>query len=371
MIRHLAQREIESLADWDQAVARQDSISGWIIQSVDLSERGADLVHVNVTGAMFLGCEFPGDMSLQLQERGALVFPEMPDLPFNPYRAKLYQATELYDGILAGRLYADSTDAIVYGWLRAQPEPLPVPATLAMALHDQAISDALDETFGAGFDPHRTVGIMGGHAVGRDEDSYVGAARLASQLAQHGFTVVTGGGPGAMEAANLGAFLAGQPAALRQALNHLAATPTFAGHETLWAAAALEVRQSMRPSGKSLGIPTWHYGHEPANVFGTQIAKYFSNAIREDTLLQRCRGGIIYLPGAAGTVQEVFQAATANYYACDPSLVSPMILVGQRHWTQELPAWPLLARLGEGREMGRHVHLVGDVDDAVALLTRP
>ena len=49
-------------------------------------------------------------------------------------------------------------------------------------------------------------------------------------------------------------------------------------------------------------------------MFATSIAKYFSNALREDVLLSRARGGIIYLPGAAGTVQEIFQAVTPNYY---------------------------------------------------------
>ena len=70
-------------------------------------------------------------------------------------------------------------------------------------------------------------------------------------------------------------------------------------------------------AGRSLSIPTWFYGHEPSNLFATGIAKYFANALREDTLLHRCRGGIVYLAGQAGTVQEIFQAVTENFYAAD------------------------------------------------------
>ena len=107
-------------------------------------------------------------------------------------------------------------------------------------------------------------------------------------------------------------------------------------------------------AGRSLSIPTWFYGHEPTNVFATEIAKYFSNALREDTLLHRCEGGVVFLPGLAGTVQEIFQAVTENFYAADASLLAPLILVGRQYWTDSYPAWPLLQRLGAGRAMGEH-----------------
>ena len=82
----------------------------------------------------------------------------------------------------------------------------------------------------------------------------------------------------------------------------------------------VRARWPITGAGRSLSIPTWFYGHEPTNVFATDIAKYFSNALREDTLLNRCRGGVVYLPGQAGTVQEIFQAVTENFYAADASL---------------------------------------------------
>jgi predicted Rossmann-fold nucleotide-binding protein len=116
-----------------------------------------------------------------------------------------------------------------------------------------------------------------------------------------------------------------------------------------------------------VGIPTWFYGHEPPNVFATAIAKYFRNATREAILLQICEAGIVFLPGAGGTVQEIFQDACENYYA-SPESVAPMVLVGSTYWTETLPAWPLLQSLARGRPMEDHIHLVDTVDDAAALV---
>ena len=101
-------------------------------------------------------------------------------------------------------------------------------------------------------------------------------------------------------------------------------------------------------------------------MFAEAVAKFFRNAIREDTLLRVCTAGIVFLPGAAGTVQEVFQDACENYYA-DESSVAPMVLVGRTYWTETLPAWPLLEALAHGRPMQPHVHLVDEVDEAADL----
>jgi predicted Rossmann-fold nucleotide-binding protein len=119
----------------------------------------------------------------------------------------------------------------------------------------------------------------------------------------------------------------------------------------------------------TIGVPTWFYGHEPPNVFATHVAKYFRNALREDTLLHLCNAGVVFLPGAAGTVQEVFQDACENYYA-DPSHRAPMVLVGRDYWTQELPVWQLLSALGEHRDLRDVLHLVDTVEEAVEVLPR-
>jgi predicted Rossmann-fold nucleotide-binding protein len=208
---------------------------------------------------------------------------------------------------------------------------------------------------------------MGGHQVERGQETYAAAARLGVLLADT-HVVATGGGPGAMEAANLGARVADADA-LDDALGRLGRVPSYRPSVDAWLGAARAVLDSCPTGRDNLGIPTWHYGHEPPNVFATAIAKYFRNSTREATLLQVCDAGIVFLPGLAGTVQEVFQDGCENFYA-DDGAVAPMVLVGRRYWTEELPVWPLLRTLAQGRAMEGHVHLVETVEDAADLLNR-
>jgi predicted Rossmann-fold nucleotide-binding protein len=174
-----------------------------------------------------------------------------------------------------------------------------------------------------------------------------------------------------MEAANLGARAASlDPTALDEALEQLAAAPSYVPSVEAWAVPALSLLPELpEPAVPTLGIPTWFYGHEPPNPFPTHIAKYFRNALREDTLLHVCDGGVVFLPGAAGTVQEVFQDACENYYA-EPDRRTPMVLVGAPYWTRTLPAWPLLRALAEARGFGDRVFLVDTWRDAVDVLVR-
>jgi predicted Rossmann-fold nucleotide-binding protein len=278
------------------------------------------------------------------------------DAPVDPYRTTLYTPSELYDV----RPYADSLDARTYAWSRDTPTPQ---ATLAQALHDHAIDEALT----AWVTGRHLVGVMGGHDLDRSSAGYADAARLGWMLGQE-HVVATGGGPGAMEAANLGAFLAGSSRDhLAATVASLAAVPSVRPSVDQWATKALTVVDGVR-GRETLGIPTWFYGDEPPNLFATAIAKYFRNATREAILLQVCDAGIVFLPGAGGTVQEIFQDACENYYA-DPDSVAPMVLVGRRYWTESLPAWPLLRALARGRVMEPHVHLVDTVEDAADLFT--
>ena len=136
---------------------------------------------------------------------------------------------------------------------------------------------------------------------------------------------------------------------------------------TAWADVALDAVRDLPDSGHSLGIPTWHYGHEPPNPFCSAVAKYFRNAIREDVLLSVSRRGIVFLPGAAGTVQEVFQAACTNYYAAAEHVV-PMVFVGAEYWTGTVPVWPLVSSLAKGRSFESRLHLVEEEADVLPAL---
>ena len=191
---HMPTLEIESLEQWDIHVSGVGAITGWVVQSVDLTERSADLTRLDPHAAIFLGCRFADGVIEDLQERGALIFPTLPDLPFDPYRARLWSATGLYAELSTGAVYANTTDAQIYAWYTSRPKPTPLEDTLAMSLHDHAITDALLEYL-ADIAPGDTVGIMGGHALQRDSDGYLGAARLASRLSRAGCTILTGGGP--------------------------------------------------------------------------------------------------------------------------------------------------------------------------------
>ncbi|MFF0219230.1 LOG family protein [Streptomyces vinaceus] len=353
--------EIETLAEFDRVAAR-GSLSGYRVQSVNLLERTFALLSADTSAAVFLGCAMEPDASAKVRADGALVFPPVPDLPFDPYRGLLYSADELFAGLPAG--YETTPDAQSYAWFQETKADGDVFSSMLRSIHDDAVSDALDEHLAGA----RVVGVMGGHAMARGGLDYQGAAELGRELARSGLTVATGGGPGAMEAANLGAYLAPAPdEALAEALEMLAKAPSFTPSVSDWARAAFAVRDRWPGGGDSVGIPTWFYGHEPPNAFAGHIAKYFANATREDGLLARSNAGVVFLPGAAGTLQEIFDNATPNYYGSrgEPT---PMVLVDRRHWTEHLPAWPLLRALARGRAMESRIALVDSVDEVPAVL---
>lgn len=355
--------EIQTLAELDERVAAgATSMDGWQLQDLDLTGREDVLARLDPHGALFLGCRMSEATADRMRAGGALLFPAVPDVPFDPWRATLYSAGELYDRLEEG--YEATTDARIYAWTRSRGRPMSVHDTLAQAVHDNSVDDALEEYLAG----RRVVGVMGGHALRRDDAGYLAAARLGHAIADADLTVGTGGGPGAMEAANLGALMAREPVErLERAVARAARVPSYRPSVSAWAGAALDAVDGIEPSGLSLGIPTWFYGHEPPNPFCAGIAKYFRNAIREDGLLRVSRAGVVFLPGSAGTVQEVFQAACENFYA-EPDQVAPMVLVGTEHWTRQLPAWPLLQVLGSGRALGAKLHLVDDPAEVLPAL---
>jgi predicted Rossmann-fold nucleotide-binding protein len=362
--------EVESLASYDRLVgAGARTMHGWHVQSLDLRGRAAPLEAMEAQGAIFLGCTFDDGVEESLRGRGALIFPRLEGVPFDPYRGQLYTPQELYAGAHGSR-YEESLDARVYQWSIRPGQRHRLDATLAAALHDHSIGDALAELTNSGLCRGRSmVGVMGGHTARRGTPAYEAAATVGRLLARSGRVVATGGGPGAMEAANMGAYLSERPdTSFRQALADLAAVPGFRPSVSGWARTAAAVVGRHPDGTPSLGIPTWFYGHEPPNYFATHIAKYFANAIREAILLELCDGGIIFLPGSAGTLQEIFQDACENYYGASGT-IKPMVLVGREHWQRRYPAWPLLQSLAAGRAMADKIFLVDTVEEALAVVS--
>ena len=353
--------DVTTLAELERRLASGvRSLSGWRVRHVDLSGSPDLLAGRSLEGATFLGCDFAEGEADRVAAGGGIVLPSLGTaaVPVDVARTTLYTARELW----SSPTWATSLDGVAYGW--SQEVPVTPEAALARTLHDYAIDQALDAWRGS----RRIVGVMGGHAAQRGDAVYADAARLGHLLGQT-LVVATGGGPGAMEAANLGARLATAPLAdILAAVSLLAAVPSYRPSVDAWAASAFAVCDRWPEATENLAIPTWHYGHEPPGVFATAIAKYFRNATREAILLEVCDAGIVFLPGAAGTVQEVFQDACENYYA-DPTSVAPMVLVGVEHWTRTLPAWPLLEAMARDRAMAGAVHLVDTVEEAAALLT--
>ena len=142
-------------------------------------------------------------------------------------------------------------DARVAAWFVSSSPSLR--DALIRAVHDATI-DAAVARFVVG---RRVVGVMGGHALDRDAAFYRTVAVTGRALTRAGFTVATGGGPGVMEAANLGAWMAPfADDALDDALAMLAdARRLRRRSRRLPCAARSRCARAGRDGGESLGVP--------------------------------------------------------------------------------------------------------------------
>ena len=297
----------------------------------------------------------------------SVFIPKM-DKPFPTYPRKLYTSKELYDGY---DYHDDSTfetcfdtrvykHYISYGKQRGKD----VRETLARSLHDHFITRCLYHLLDQ-YDEKMVVGIMGGHARRRDDEGYRQIVFLAKKLTEMGRLMVTGGGPGAMEATHLGAWMAGRSEAeANEAVDMLMPSPTF--RDEGWLRRSFEVMEKfpLQSDYRSLAIPTWYYGHEPTAPFATDIAKYFDNSIREDGIVTVAKGGIIYTPGSAGTMQEIFQDAGQNHYE-SVGYASPMIFMGKDYYTNYMPAYALLKDLSDRGIFKNMILTISDDNDEI------
>jgi len=292
------------------------------------------------------------------------------EVPFNVTPPGLYCAPSLYGEMMKDCQCKYCYDMEVYQhFLSKGKHTDDEMEMLARALHDFAIGHYLDE-FLNGYDPRQVVGVMGGHGVLRTSAEYRQVVELSKELTERDTLMVTGGGPGVMEATHLGAWMAGRPMAeVDEALKILSEAPGF--KDEGWLQTAFEViRRYPQERYHSLGIPTWLYGHEPSAAFATDIAKYFDNSIRENTILTVAFGGIVFTPGSAGTMQEVFQEAVQNHYLSF-GYASPMVFLGRKFWTEDIPVYPFLEQMmQEGRYKNLQLKLTDSSHEVVEELLR-
>ena len=289
------------------------------------------------------------------------------NLPFQPIRNSLYSSAELLAGFSFGepRSLAETPDFQCYRYfvMNGRAVSQSPYASMMQALHDNSILRAMWKFLQA--TPRPVAAIMGGaSSVVRGDANFVNTARIAAKLSEAGFLVASGGGPGAMEATHLGALLAGKTAsALDDAIALLATQPKLpdginnivapdgtinwplveASHS--WAEPAVRLMQQNPGGGQSLGVPTWHYGHEPLSPLASHVSKYYANSIREDVLLALASNGIVFTEGRAGTMQEVFQDAAQNYYASAEQPFAPMVFFGKVFWKEKLGVHNVLEAL--------------------------
>ena len=361
--------EIESESSLISLLNSSNSITNVAFQGINLLRFTDQFLLKNITDCLFVGCVLGEKLSLFLMKEN-FIFPSL-KLPYNTHPVKLYSYKDLYFGFdhSAPKSYLDTLDSIVYQHYKQNgKDELTLRESIGRRMHDHGITNALSNYLSKK-DPMRIVAIMGGHSIGRDDESYRKVATIAAALHKKGFLMISGGGPGAMEATHLGVWLSDRKnIEWDQAFGILAEAPSY--KDDLWLSKAFEVMEKFPSDSKneSLGIPTWLYGHEPPTPFATHIAKYFANSVREDGLLAIAKGGIVFSPGSAGTIQEIFQDATQNHYLTE-EVASPMVFLGKEFWENKYPIYPLLEKLtSEGKYKNLELNITDQESVVVKLM---
>jgi len=174
------------------------------------------------------------------------------------------------------------------------------------------------------------VAVFGSARIKESDKFYKEAEELAYLLTKKGFGIVTGGGPGAMEAANKGAHFAG---------------------------------------GKSVGLNINLPFEQHANAFIDRDKLIeFDYFFTRKLMFMRYSQGYIVLPGGFGTMDELFEAITLIQ---THKLVSfPVILVSKEYWGG-LVSWikDVMLKKGMISESDLDIfHLVDTVEEAVDVI---
>ena len=232
------------------------------------------------------------------------------------------------------------------------------------------MSDALDELVAG----RSVVGVMGGHALERGTAPYADAARLGPRWPGRGSSSPPAAGPGAMEAANLGALC---PDRVRGWTRRCAAWPRCrrsAPDVTAWAhARASRCGRSTyrrRTPHRAARRPDLALRPRAAQRVRAPRSRSTSrNAIREDGLLHLCNAGVVVPAGR--------RRAPCRRSSRTPARTTTPT-AGRRPDGARRPraldrggaGVAAAARSAAGRAMEAHVHLVDTLAEAVALLSR-
>jgi hypothetical protein len=185
------------------------------------------------------------------------------------------------------------------------------------------------EGFGALAELGRAVSVFGSARVDRDDPEYALGVKVGRLLAEAGYAVITGGGPGAMEAANKGACEA---------------------------------------EGVSVGLGIELPFEQGMNEW-VDIGVNFRYFFARKTMFVKYAEGFIVLPGGFGTFDELFEALCLVQTRKVTSF--PVVLLGHSYW-DGLVDWLRSTVLAGGKIAERDLALFSVTDDpaeAVRLVT--
>jgi uncharacterized protein (TIGR00730 family) len=186
------------------------------------------------------------------------------------------------------------------------------------------------EGFGALAELGPAISVFGSARTKPDNPEYALAEQVGRGLAEAGFAVITGGGPGAMEAANKGASLAG---------------------------------------GVSVGLGIELPFESGLNEW-VDIGINFRYFFARKTMFVKYAQGFITLPGGFGTFDEIFEAVTLVQTQKVTSF--PVVLLGTQYWGG-LFDWLRRVVLPDGKVSAKDLdifHLTDDVDEAVSIVVQ-
>jgi uncharacterized protein (TIGR00730 family) len=152
------------------------------------------------------------------------------------------------------------------------------------------IADELAMGFRALAHVGKAVSIFGSARTTRDDPQYRAARALARRLGMEGFAIITGGGPGIMEAANRGARDAGVPSI-----------------------------------GLAIDLPD-EQGINPYVDVALDFHYFFARKV----MFVRYASGFVVFPGGFGTLDELFEAATLRQ--TQKIRYFPIVLYDRRYW---------------------------------------